>query len=102
MAQKMIKRKLNLEADLDAGHTTLFDIEEKKLIQSTFVVLGVNGTARMTCDIRGCQEPAYGPIGPECSSLKNLVGCKSHSDQYFCVCEFNLKYTNNSCSRGYK
>ena len=102
MAEKMIKRKLEMEADLDSGYTTLYDIEEKKLAQTTFVILGVNGTARMTCDIRGCTEPAYGSIGPECASTKNLVGCQSHSEQFFCLCEFDLKNTNNSCTRGDK
>lgn len=90
-----------MEASLKSP--TAYDIEEKKLNKdATFVILGVNNTCKFTCDIKGCTKAEYGPIGPECDSIRSLVGCKNHCVEYHCICPFDLKKYNNPVHKGYQ
>ena len=107
MVQKaVLKRKMKeQEANSTQGRSsTFFEIEEKILEQDSFVVLGPNGSLRLTCDLRGCALPAFGPIGPECASSTrvNLVGCQTHSRMYTCICGYEVEKTNYYETWGYK
>ena len=100
MAQKAVDRKL-MEASLKSS--SAYDIEEKTFNKdATFVILGVNNTCKFTCDIKGCTRSAYGPIGPECDSIRCLVGCQDHCVEYHCICPFDLKKYNNPIHKGYQ